>query len=85
MGARIAHGFHQLFDNMLRCRQIGVSHAEINNVFTLCPRLRFQLIDTLENVRRQSLNAGKFLTHLSVSFWPCVPQDCGLSKALAYG
>ena len=65
MGARITDRFHQFFDNMLRCRQIGVTHAEIDNILAIRARLRLQLVDALEHIRWQSIYAMKFVVHLS--------------------
>jgi hypothetical protein len=41
-------------------RAVGVPHAEINNIFPALTGLRLEFIDNIENVWRQSLDAGKF-------------------------
>jgi len=56
-------GLGQLVDNVLRRRLIRVTHAKINNILTTRPCRRLQLIDNVENIRRQPFDAGKFFYH----------------------
>ena len=53
----------QLVDNMLRGRLVRIAHAKINNILATCPRRRLQLIDNVENIWGQPLDAGKFFYH----------------------
>ena len=63
MGVTTLGGLNQLVDDVLRRWLIRVTHAEINNILTTCPRRRLQLIDNIKNIRGQPLDAGKFFYH----------------------
>ena len=52
----------QLLDDVLRRRQVGIAHAEIDDVVAARAGLRLQLVDLLEDVRRQPLDAMKVLS-----------------------
>ena len=65
VGALVSHRFHQLLHDMGRRGGIGIAHAEINDVLTGRAGTRLHGVDLGEDVRRQSLDAGKFvLGHL---------------------
>ena len=57
VGARLADGLDELVDDMLRRRQIGVAHAEIDNVGAAGARLGLELVDLLEDIGRQAPHA----------------------------
>ncbi|CRI67327.1 hypothetical protein THIOKS1550019 [Thiocapsa sp. KS1] len=49
----------QLVDDMLRCRLVGVTHAEVDDVLAPCSRFGLQLVDDVEDIGRQPLDAVK--------------------------
>ncbi len=59
VGARLADGLLELLDDMRRRRQIGIAHAEIDDVGAAVARPRLGAIDLLEHVRRQPADAIK--------------------------
>ena len=60
VGAGLADGLLQLFDDMVGRRQIRVAHAEIDDVGSAIAGSRLGAIDLLEDVRRQTTDAVKF-------------------------
>jgi len=60
MGARVLDHFAELVDDRLRRRQIGISHAEVDDVRASGSRARLQTIDLFENVWRQTPDLVKF-------------------------
>ncbi len=63
VGAWIAHRLHQFLDNMLRRRHVRIAHAEIDDVLAAGTRAGLQLVDLLEDIRRQPLNSMKVVVH----------------------
>ena len=63
MGIATLGRLGQLVDDMLRRRLVRVAHAKIDNILTTRPCRGLQLIDNVENIRRQAFNAGKFFYH----------------------
>ena len=63
MGFRVFHHLEQLIDDMLRCRLVGIPHAEVDDVVPLLPRRRLQAVDFSKNIGRQALDAMKFFGH----------------------
>ena len=63
MGIASPGRLDQLVDDMLRRRLVRIPHTEINNVLTTGARRRLQLIDDIENIGGQPLDAGKFFNH----------------------
>jgi hypothetical protein len=64
----LARGFDKLGDNMRRRRQIGITHAEIDDIFPPVTRLHLHTVDDAEDVRWEPLNPLKFhatFSHLS--------------------
>ncbi len=57
VGARLADGLLQLVDDVLRRRQVRIAHAEIDDVGALVARAGLRLVDDLENIGRQALDA----------------------------
>ena len=53
VGARLADGLDQLVDDVLGRGQIGIAHAEIDDVGAGGAGLGLELVDLLEDVRRQ--------------------------------
>jgi hypothetical protein len=49
-------GFDQLVDDVLRRRPVGVAHRQVDDVLAAPPRIHFQLVGDVENVRRQPLD-----------------------------
>ena len=64
VGARIAHDLAQLVDDRLRRRQVGIAHAEIDDVGAARAGAGLQPVDLLEDVRRQPADLVKFF-HVS--------------------
>ena len=62
----------ELVDDVLRSRLIGIPHAEVDDVFPARPRLCLQLIDNIENIRGQPLDAGEFLDHAEFRLFLCL-------------
>ena len=60
VGARPSDGVLELVDHMGRRRQIGIAHAEIDDVGPGIARRRLGPVHLLENVRRQAADAVKF-------------------------
>lgn len=63
MRARILHGLTQLVDNVLRGRQIGVAHAQIDDVGTRRSRRCLQTIDLFKDIRGQTTDFMEFFRH----------------------
>ena len=57
VGARLADRLDELVDHMLRRRQVRVAHAEIDDVGAGGASLGLELVDLLEDVRRQAPHA----------------------------
>ncbi len=53
VGARLADGLHQLLEDMRRRRQVGIAHAEVDDVGAAGAGRRLQPVDLLEDVGRQ--------------------------------
>ena len=60
VGAGLAGRFDQLVDDVLGGRQVGVAHAEIDDVRAGCPGRRLEPVDLLEDVGRQAFDAMEF-------------------------
>ncbi len=60
VGARLADGVLELFDHVRRRRQVGIAHAEIDDVGAGITGNGLGAIDLLEDVGRQTPNAVKF-------------------------
>ena len=52
MRIRTLDGFHQLVDDELVGRQIGIAHAEVDDVGAGGSRLCLQTVDLFENIGR---------------------------------
>ncbi len=63
MRARLGDGLDQLVDDVLRRRQVGIAHAEIDDVGAACACRCLQPIDLGEDVGRQTLDAVEVLVH----------------------
>ncbi len=59
IGARLADGLLELLDDVRRRRQVGIAHAEIDDVGAAVARHCFGAIDLLEHIGRQPANAIK--------------------------
>jgi len=55
--------FNQFVHDVSGGTQVGISHAEVDDVFSPMPGFHFNLIDRSEHVWRQSIQSGKF-THM---------------------
>ena len=60
---RLPNRLDKLVDNVRRRRHIGISHAEIDNIGTLCPRQPLQPVHFLKHIRGESFYAMKFFCH----------------------
>jgi hypothetical protein len=54
VGARLADRLDQLVDHVFGRGQVGVAHAEVDDIGAAGPRLGLELIDLLEDIRRQA-------------------------------
>ena len=63
MGARVLDRFDQLLHDMRRGRQIGISHAEIDDIRSRRPRRRLHRVHFSENVWGQPSNAVEVGVH----------------------
>ncbi len=60
VGARLADRLDQLVDDMLGRRQVGIAHAEVDDVGAGGAGLGLEPVDLLEDVRRQAPHAVEF-------------------------
>ena len=60
VGARLADGLDQLVDDVLGRGEIGIAHAEVDDVGAGGAGLGLELVDLLEDVRRQAPHAVEF-------------------------
>ena len=65
MGISALGGFYHLVDNMGGGRLIGVTHAEIDNIFARGPGLLLQVADNIENIRGEAFNTPKLVVHVT--------------------
>ena len=63
VGARVLHRFLELIDDVLGGRQIGIAHAEIDDVHPGGAGLGLDRIDVFKHVRRQASDAVKIFVH----------------------
>ena len=68
MGARFLDCFNQLFNDMGRCGHIRITHAEVDDIPSVCPRLRLQPIYLFKDIGWQALYTVKFEIHLVSSY-----------------
>ena len=59
VGARLADRLDQLVDDVLGGRQVGIAHAEVDDIGTGVAGRGLQAIDLLEDVGRQTTDAMK--------------------------
>ncbi len=57
MVARVVRCLLELVDDRVRGRDIGIAHAEVDDVFALAPRAHLQVVDDREDVRRETVDA----------------------------
>ena len=69
VGARLADRFDELVDHMLGRGQIRIAHAKVDDVGAAGASLGLELVDLLEDVRRQAPHPVE-VAHRS--YWPCV-------------
>ena len=60
VGARVADDLAEFVDDELRRRQIGIAHAEVDDVGAAGARCSLEAVDLLEDVGRQPANLVKF-------------------------
>jgi hypothetical protein len=60
MVLRFACSFDELGDNVRRRRQVGVTHAEVDDIFAPVTRLHFHTVDDAEDVGREPFDPLKF-------------------------
>ena len=63
MGIRFARHFAQLFNDMRWWRQIGVAHAEIDDVITAGTRRRPHRVDFGDDIGGQAADAVEIVVH----------------------
>jgi hypothetical protein len=59
--ARLGNRLDQLVDDVLRRRQVGIAHAQVDDVGAASACRRLQPVDLGEDVGRQTLDAVKVL------------------------
>ena len=59
MGFWVVSGLTKLFDDMRRCRHVGIAHTKIDDIAFFRTQLRFQLVDLLKDIRRQLFDTIK--------------------------
>ena len=50
-----------IIDDMIRCRLVGISHAEIDDVLAVVPGLEFEALDLRKHIGRKSLEPIKII------------------------
>ncbi len=63
MGARVLHSLAKLVHDILRGRQIGITHAQIDNVGTRRSRRCLQTVDLFKDIRWQTTDFMEFFRH----------------------
>ena len=59
MGVLTISRLGELVDDVLWRGLIGITHAEVDDIFTPRPGCRLQFVDDIEDIRRQAPNSGK--------------------------
>jgi hypothetical protein len=79
-------GLDHLLDDMRWRRLVGIAHAEIDDVLAGGTRLRLELTNDIEDVGRQSLDAGEMFVHLdSYASWRGGQNDAGSAEGPGAG
>ena len=60
MVPRVLGRFRQLVDDVRRRREIGVAHTEVDDVLAGPARARLEIVDDVEDVRREAIDAAEF-------------------------
>ena len=55
--------FDQFLNDMRWRGLVGITHTEVNNIFTRRPRLLLELADDIEHIGREALDALKLIFH----------------------
>src|SRR5213078_4901593 len=66
VGARLAGGLDQLLDDVARGRQVGIAHAEVDDVGAGIAGGGLDAVDLLEHVGRQALDTVEVGRHRSI-------------------
>lgn len=53
--------FNHLFDDVIRCWLVGISHAEIDDVFAVVTSLELEALDLRKDIGRKSLEPIKII------------------------
>lgn len=69
MRTRVLHSLTQLVDDILRGRQIWITHAKIDNVGTRRSRRCLQTVDLFKDIRGQTTDFMEFFRHDPVFQW----------------
>ncbi len=64
MIAGICHRLHQLVDDVLRGGDVGIAHAQVDDVFTPPSGLTLQGVNNAENIRGKSFDPAEFFHHV---------------------
>jgi len=67
MGVVPLRHFHQLVHDVFRSGLVGIAHSEIDDIFTAGSGLGLQLVDDVEDIGRQTLDARKLFDQCSKS------------------
>ena len=57
------HGLGELIDDVLGCRQIGISHPKINDVLALRSGVTLEAVGDAEDIGGEPLYSRKFVVH----------------------
>ena len=87
MGVFALGDSHHFFDDMGRCRAVGVTHAQVDDVFAAPTRSHLQLSSDIEHIRGETIDARKaaranrfghdFLGYVSARNRPSDVGHCG--------
>ena len=79
MGFGVMDRFDQLFDDMVGCGQVGIAHAEIDDIRPSSARTRLHLVHLGENIGRQTFDSVKTFLHATIRY-PVDEQRRTLAK-----
>ncbi len=79
----VLNRFHYLIHNMRGCRDVGIAHAQVDNVFSCPSQFHLQFVNYLENVGWKSLDPSElFHKHLPSRLFPTM-RSCRAHGLLA--
>ena len=64
MIAGIRHRLHQFVNNGLRRGDVGITHAQVDDIFAPSSGLAFEGVHNAENIRGESFYPAEFFHHV---------------------